>query len=215
MASLQGWQLADPVPPYFQTGGDPLAPDAALLLASLNLADLLNAAAARINLGLGASALRDVGTVAGTVAAGDDPRFAGAASAAGMAALAAAVARNAAQLAAKGAAYGLAPLDALGRVPAANLPASAGGAVSAADVLAAVGGMTAAQLTALRALLGGTASPAQTAAPLLGADGAPLLGADGAPLLAPGVSAAPLMTGSDGVAVTGQDGMILTPPAGA
>ena len=42
-----------------------------------NLSDLTNATTARANLGLGNSATLNVGTTAGTVAAGDDPRFGG------------------------------------------------------------------------------------------------------------------------------------------
>ncbi|EPQ6910189.1 hypothetical protein ACUVZB_005063, partial [Citrobacter freundii] len=40
-----------------------------------NLADLLDKATSRANLGLGDAAPLNVGTTAGTVAAGDDPRF--------------------------------------------------------------------------------------------------------------------------------------------
>lgn len=42
---------------------------------SLNLSDLASAVAARANLGLGGAAVLNVGTVAGTVAAGDDTRI--------------------------------------------------------------------------------------------------------------------------------------------
>ncbi len=49
--------------------------DAAALQVSENLADLDDPEAARTALGLGLAATRGVGTTAGTVAAGDDPRF--------------------------------------------------------------------------------------------------------------------------------------------
>lgn len=70
-----------------------------------NLSDLNNAATARTNLGLGGSAILNVGTIASTVAAGNDSRITGAEQAAN-----------------KGASSGYAPLNSSSLVPIANIP---------------------------------------------------------------------------------------------
>ena len=59
----------------FDAAGAASAVQSASLQKSSNLSDLSNAATARDNLGLGDSAPLDVGTTAGSVAAGDDSRF--------------------------------------------------------------------------------------------------------------------------------------------
>lgn len=61
-------------------GSDPVTPAAiGALKASNNLSDLGTVATARTNLGLGGAAVLNVGTLTGTVAAGDDSRITGAA----------------------------------------------------------------------------------------------------------------------------------------
>jgi hypothetical protein len=67
--------LPDPVSGSYSVLVDP----SGLLAQSANLSDLQSASAARGYLGLGNSAVLNVGTVTGTVAAGDDPRFTAAA----------------------------------------------------------------------------------------------------------------------------------------
>lgn len=61
------------------TGTAMSASAAGALLAANNLSDLGNAGTARTNLGLGSAAVANVGTAAGTVAAGNDSRITGAA----------------------------------------------------------------------------------------------------------------------------------------
>jgi hypothetical protein len=64
---------AGPQGPTGATG--PAGSGAGDMLRSANLSDVLSAPTSRTNLGLKGAAILDVGTVAGTVAAGDDPRF--------------------------------------------------------------------------------------------------------------------------------------------
>ena len=63
---------------FTELDGHLAALDAAAVKRTANLGDLDDAVAARAALGLGEAATRAVGTTAGTVAAGNDPRFAGA-----------------------------------------------------------------------------------------------------------------------------------------
>lgn len=62
------------LPPGDDVAPDPV-PDPTYLERVQNLADVADKATSRRNLGLGGAALLEVGTTAGTVAAGDDPRF--------------------------------------------------------------------------------------------------------------------------------------------
>jgi hypothetical protein len=64
---------AGPQGPTGATG--PAGSGAGDMLRSANLSDVLSAPTSRTNLGLKGAAILDVGTVANTVAAGDDPRF--------------------------------------------------------------------------------------------------------------------------------------------
>lgn len=84
---------ADPITPAAigaATAAQGSTADGAAQKAS-NLSDLANAGTARGNLGLGDSATKDLGTTAGTVAAGDDSRIAGALPSSGLDAAAAAL----------------------------------------------------------------------------------------------------------------------------
>ncbi|MFF1297910.1 MULTISPECIES: hypothetical protein [unclassified Streptomyces] len=67
--------VPDPVTGEYSTLVDASTIAGAFLAKSQNLADLPDKAEARTNLDLGDAAVLDVGTVDGTVAAGDDPRF--------------------------------------------------------------------------------------------------------------------------------------------
>jgi hypothetical protein len=63
-----------------ETAGAAAAVQASSAQRASNLSDLSSASTARTNLGLGAAAVLNVGTTAGTVAAGDDSRIVAAAS---------------------------------------------------------------------------------------------------------------------------------------
>ena len=60
---------------YYHTGNKPSSTDTGSLAITNNLSDLSTPATARTNLGLGNSAILNVGTVASTVAAGNDTRI--------------------------------------------------------------------------------------------------------------------------------------------
>jgi len=153
--------------PVVQLGDTVRVPASSWLRSAANLADLPDPASARATLGLGSAALRDVGTAAGQVAAGNDSRITGALQAAS----------NLADLASASDARTALGLGTLA-VQAAALVAITGGAINGTAIggtTPAAGAFTTLAASAAATLAGATfgTGAANTLAVAGGASGAP------------------------------------------